>query len=185
MNKTLLSALIVAGAAMGAQFAHASDGTVNFVGKVNDQTCTPTAASKDLTVTLPTVSKSSLVNPGDTTGVTPFTINLTGCNAAAGNVRAYFEPGPTVNMADGNLTNTKVAGGATNVEIALLNPTASLTGTTRNILVNADATAQVSAYQPIQADGTAALPYAAQYYATGVSTPGDVTSSVTYSISYN
>lgn len=48
----------------------AYDGTINFTGKVVAQTCSVTTGSKNLTVTLPTVSSNSLTSNGEVAGLT-------------------------------------------------------------------------------------------------------------------
>ncbi len=128
MKAKLLTALIVAAGAMGSQFAHASDGTITFKGQITDTTCTiTTGASGTFTVTLPTVSKTTLGAANVTNGITGFNIQLTGCNPASGNVHAYFEAGANVDPATGRLVNTDAvsSGGASNVQIGLLNPSNS------------------------------------------------------------
>lgn len=72
---------ILAAASSSATLAY--DGTINFTGKVVDQTCSVTTGTDPLTVTLPTVSTKSLDSTGKVAGLTPFTISLEGCNTAA------------------------------------------------------------------------------------------------------
>ncbi|MDS0771539.1 fimbrial protein, partial [Escherichia coli] len=85
---------ILAAASSSATLAY--DGTINFTGKVVDQTCSVTTGPAPLAVTLPTASTKSLNSPGKVAGLTPFTISLSGCNTAAAtgsqSVKAYFEP---------------------------------------------------------------------------------------------
>ncbi|WP_316156560.1 fimbrial protein [Cupriavidus sp. BIC8F] len=180
----LLAALIVAGTAMGAQFAHAAttnaDGQITFNGQITAQTCTINGngtGSKNFAVTLPTVSASTLAQAGDTAGQTPFYIALTNCTPNTGNVHTYFEAGPTTDTTTGNLIVD--AGGATNVQIRLLN------GGTDNSPIKAGFTdaAQNSGVVAINS-GSATLPYYAQYYATGAATAGAANSTVMYSIAY-
>lgn len=59
------------------------DGTINFVGKILDQTCSVTTGSKNLTVTLPAVSKTLLDTPAKTAALTPFVIELNGCDTGS------------------------------------------------------------------------------------------------------
>lgn len=112
---------ILAAASSSATLAY--DGTINFTGKVVAQTCSVSSGSKNLTVTLPTVSEASLAAATNTAGLTPFTIELTGCgtSAASGaqNVKAYFEPNATTDYDTGNLNIA--ASSANNVQIQLLN----------------------------------------------------------------
>ncbi|SPA56939.1 fimbrial protein [Cupriavidus taiwanensis] len=181
-NNKLLAALIVAGTAMGAQSAHAVDGTITFNGKVIGQTCTINGNGKgpgntNFAVQLPTVSTTTLNAAGNVAGQTPFNIALTDCTPDTGNVHTFFEAGPTTDATTGNLILE--AGGATNVQIRLLN------GGTANTPIKAGFTdaAQNSNSVPIT-NGAATLWYYAQYYATGQATPGAANSSVMYSISY-
>ncbi|EGI4366866.1 fimbrial protein [Escherichia coli] len=169
---------ILAAASSSATLAY--DGTINFTGKVVAQTCSVSSGSKNLTVTLPTVSEASLAAATNTAGLTPFTIELTGCNASAASgaqsVKAYFEPNATTDYDTGNLNIT--ASGANNVQIQLLNAD----GVTP-IKLGQDATGQnVTAVQI----GNAAmkLRYNAQYYATAQATAGDVSATVNYTIAY-
>ncbi|HID7510802.1 TPA: fimbrial protein [Enterobacter hormaechei] len=190
MNKNIfvLAALV---SAMGSVSAMASDGTINFVGTINDITCTvdvkgPTNTS---TVTLPTVSTSTLRATGATAGVVPFTVALDGCTQGGGTqykgstakVSVYFEPGATVDLANGTLKNGATSGAATNVDLQLLDG-----GVTGNVIKVGDASQLTGNKQIIlSATGTTTLPYAVRYHATGASTAGSVTSSVVYDVVYN
>lgn len=176
----LLAALIVAGTAMGAQFAHAADGTITFNGKITAQTCTINGngtGAHDFTVQLPAVSASTLSGVGKVAGQTPFNIALTNCTPTTGNVHTFFEAGPTTDTTTGNLILD--AGGAQNVQIRLLN------GGTASTPIKAGFTdvAQGSNAVPLS-NGAATLWYYAQYYATGQATAGAANSSVMYSIAY-
>ncbi|SCU93441.1 F17 fimbrial protein [Cupriavidus necator] len=172
----LLAALIVAGTAMGAQFAHAADGTITFNGQITAQTCTINGGNSSFAVTLPTVSASTLAASGATAGQTPFQIALTNCTPN-GSVHTFFEAGPTTDTATGNLILD--AGGASNVQIRLLN------GGSANSPIKAGfADASQGSNVVAITNGSATLPYYAQYYATGVATAGTANSSVLYSIAY-
>lgn len=169
---------ILAAASSSATLAY--DGTINFTGKVVAQTCSVSSGSKNLTVTLPTVSEASLAAATNTAGLTPFTIELTGCNASAAsgaqNVKAYFEPNATTDYDTGNLNIA--AGSANNVQIQLLNAD----GVTP-IKLGQDATGQ--SVTAVQIDNAAMkLRYNAQYYATAQATAGDVSATVNYTIVY-
>lgn len=169
-NILLASSLIV----LGMSSAFAADGTITINGKVTDNTCVVTTPQgKDLTVTLPTVSKLSLASAGATAGRTPFTLGLSNCKVND-IVGTYFEPGPTVDFATGLLNN---AGSATNVKVQLVGdnnlPIRVLAGPQTN-----------SQFVVANADGSADLNYYAEYYATDAATSGDVTTSVQYTITY-
>ncbi|MFS8973394.1 fimbrial protein [Cupriavidus necator] len=175
--KLKLLALIVAGTAMGAQFAHAADGLITFNGKLVAQTCIINgngSGSKDFAVTLPPVSTSTLAKAGDSAGRTPFNIALTGCTPDSGTVHTYFEPGTTTDAATGYLI---VNGGATNVQIRLLND-----NFTEIKAGFADASQNSKPADII--GGSATLPYYAEYVATGATGPGLANSSVMYTLAY-
>lgn len=75
----------------------ATNGTLNFSGKLNDQTCQVVlnnGSSASGIVTLPTVPKESIPNKYDSTGKTAFTLTLSGCKASSTEfgVLAYFPP---------------------------------------------------------------------------------------------
>lgn len=176
MNLTVALLLAIAPLA-----ASAADGTISFTGKVTDKTCTiSTPGGKDFAVNLPTVSKNSLAAAGAVAGRTPFSINLSQCSA--GNVATYFEPGSTVDFNSGRLINQASADAATNVQLQLL-------GSNNQFLPITAAGAGVaqtnSQWVTVDDEGNADLNYYAEYYATAAATPGDVASSVKYTIIYN
>ena len=178
MKTKLISAVIFTGAATASQFAAAADGTITFNGTITAQTCTINgngSGSSNFTITLPTVSSSTLATAGQTAGRTPFSIALTNCTPNSGNVRTYFESGPTTDLTTGNLILN--AGGATNVEIGLLNSDST------NIAAGAAEASQNS--KPVAiTSGKATLNYYAQYVATGAATAGAANSSVMYTMAY-
>ncbi|EFB9948770.1 F17 fimbrial protein [Escherichia coli] len=170
---------ILAAASSSATLAY--DGTINFTGKVVAQTCSVATGSESLSVILPTVSTATLSADTKTAGLTPFTIQLTGCTvpatSGADKVNAYFEPNANTDYTTGNLTNT-ASSGASNVQIQLLNADG----------VKVIKLGQAAAAQNVDTvainDANVTLRYNAQYYATGVATAGDVTSTVNYTIAY-
>lgn len=170
--------------------ASAYDGTITFTGRITSNTCTISGngGGTDFTVALPPVSASTLGTAGNIAGRTPFNIQLTGCTPDTGDVAVYFEPGATVDLATGRLTNTAVTTpaaegteavtAATNVQIGVLN--ADLT----NIAVGS-AFASQNSQQVAITGGTAVMQYYAQYVATGgAATLGVFTSALTYSVVY-
>lgn len=178
MKHNLLSALILAGTAMVAQVASANDGTITFNGQITAQTCTINgngSGAKDFLVTLPPVSTAALAIAGQTAGRTAFNIDLSACTPNSGNVHTYFEPGITTDAATGYL-NLDV-GGATNVQIGLLNSDFS---PIKAGFVDAAQNSKAAAI----AGGSATLSYYAQYVATGATTAGAANSSVMYTLIY-
>lgn len=174
MNQKIAFAMISAALALP-MAAHASDGTITFNGAIEAQTCTISVngGNQDATVQLPTVAASTLSTKGNTAGATNFTIALSDCAGKATQVRSFFEAGPNVDAASGNLRNNGAAG---NVQVQLLN--------SDGVVLQAGNESQRSNAASALTDGAATLVYGAQYYATGQATAGDVRTSVTYSIDY-
>lgn len=166
--------------------AFAEDGTITFTGHISSQTCTINgggSSSKNFTVGLPGVSASQLAAAGATAGRTGFSIALTNCTPATGNVHTFFESGPTVDPSTGNLVLIK--GGepdasdvAANVQISLLNSDQT------KIQLGAPDASQNSKAVPIDKSGAATLSYFAEYVATGAASGGSANSSVMYSLIY-
>lgn len=179
MKKNIVSFALVTIAASTAMAstAHAADGTIDFTGSIVGQTCVINGGNggNNFTVALPAVSTSSLAKAGEFAGRTAFAIKLTNCSPDTGKVQVYFEPGPTVNMNNGNLIVD--AGGAKNVEIGLLNQ-----GFTK-IKVGAPVASQNSQSVNITA-GAANLNYFAQYEAVAAATAGPANSRVQYTLIY-
>jgi major type 1 subunit fimbrin (pilin) len=95
MKKLLLVASVTAAISLLNTANAATNGTVNFSGKLNDQTCQVVlnnGSSASGSVTLPTVSKEKLSAKYNQAGRTPFTLKLTGCKASTTSfgVLAYF-----------------------------------------------------------------------------------------------
>ncbi|MFV3306716.1 fimbrial protein [Pseudomonas sp. NY15181] len=178
MKKSLISLATLAALVASVHQAQASDGTINFNGKVQDVTCTIKingAGTGDGTVTLPTVSKTSLAGVGTTGGDTNFTIDLSGCTGSevSGNpgVAVFFEPGANV-TSQGRLKNT--GSGAPEVDLAIF----------RNGSALQLGAAPASAFTNISGAG-ASMPFTVKYYSNSATpSAGEVKSSVTYSIVY-
>lgn len=179
LNNVILSAAIAAAFTMNAQAA--SNGVINFKGKIVDQTCDVLidGQASPATVTLPTVSTSTLANAGDVTGQTHFNIELSNCTSG-GSVMSYFENGSTVDATTKMLKNTLTgATAATNVQLQLIDAS---TGTA----IQAGNTNQITNTTKVTIDSSmaAVLPYAVEYYSLGGTTAGDVESSVSFTIHY-
>ncbi|MDF3863930.1 fimbrial protein [Pseudomonas denitrificans (nom. rej.)] len=178
MKKSLISLAPLAALAVSAMQAQASDGTINFTGKVQDVTCTVQvngAGTGDGSVTLPVVSKTSLAGVGTTGGDTNFTIDLSGCTGTevSGNpgVAVFFEPGANVTP-QGRLKN--IGTGAPEVDLAIFRSGSALQL----------GSAPVSAFTDIS-DAGASMPFTVKYYSNSATpSAGEVKSSVTYSIVY-
>jgi|GEM_PF-156572 len=197
MKKIILSTALAAVLGMSAlapQAASASDGNLFFNGKITDTTCQVTGgtgtdgATKDITVTLDTVSTSALP-AGAHAGDKPFDLLIGGGSSVnCGNgtkVSLHFDGASTptgfassmVDQTTGNLKNSTGTGFATNVEIGLLD-------------VNSNPinlwTSTGSPQATVDSTGSATLHYVARYVATGgASTAGNVKTAVMYSVVYN
>ena len=184
MKKTI-SAIAVIAAIGSTAFspAHAGDGVINFIGKLETQTCTidvnGVANPAVYTVVLPTVSIDRLATAGATTGQSGFVIGLKNCSSIVDNgVTAFFESSPLVNVITGNLLST---GTAHHVELQLVDGASG-----RPIRVGDMEQNAVTTRIRMDATGSALLPYAVQYYVPGpAATAGTVASNVTYSIVYH
>lgn len=165
---------------IAAPAAMASDGTINFAGKLVDSTCaftvggttTVAGAQGSGTVTLPTLSINALPSPNSVAGLTWFTmtpVNGTGtCTAPAG-LFAGFEASGLTTAAG------RILSGDSNVDFQLVNAdsTVIVPGNVTTIQGNTDATTPIT--------------YGVQYYANTAATSGDaqaLTGSVTYSVIY-
>ncbi len=174
---TLQKLILAAAAIAGGSTAFAFDGTINITGKVTDQTCAVKTGTETLSVQLPEVGATSLNSANKTAGTTAFVITLQGCKPGSGKVTTYFEPGDSI--AGSRLKNTSTNSPALNVEVQLLNNNYApidLSGST--------ASAQSATAVPLNSTDIN-LQYYAQYYATDVASPGEVKSTVNYTIVYN
>jgi len=175
MKKAVVFLAALAGLQAGSAFA--VDGTVSVAGVIGAATCVINGSNGgDISVNLPLVGSAQLSSPGQTTGVTPFTIALSQCDGLS--AQTHFELSNSIDQATGNLYN--VGGGATGVEVQLLNSAFQPI----NLLTNDNS-------QTINLAGSApnksgALNYYAQYIAVGGgATSGSVRTSVQYSMIYN
>ncbi|ELY4776485.1 fimbrial protein [Cronobacter turicensis] len=185
MKKSVISASVCAILTIATFSAQAaSTGTITFNGELTDTTCEVdiNGQGSDATIVLPTVGVNQLTANGDTTGRTSFNMNISDCvigtEGGHSKVSAFFQPGNTVDLSTGRLKN--VGGSATNVDLRLLDASNNYAA------INVGNTDQVNnmAYVDINADGTANIPYAVEYYANAQTTPGTVTSSVVYNLQY-
>ncbi|MGY3041237.1 major type 1 subunit fimbrin (pilin) [Rhodanobacter sp. TND4EL1] len=192
MKKTLLSTALVAvmaAAGFAPQSAGAAtnnpvsnnptDGTISISGQVIAQTCKvdgQSAGTADAkTVNLPDVLTSQLSTVGATAGDKPFSIAVTGCDAALSNVHTYFT-GTNIDPTSGRLTNA--TGNATGVQVQLLN------GDNTIIALNSADGSQNSKSVNL-VTGAATLNYKARYYASSATVgAGSVTTSVAFTMVY-
>lgn len=185
MKRLLLSTAVVS--CLVAAGAQASDGQINFQGKLTDSTCQIAidGSASPATVVLPTLTTQSLAVAGATGGRTQFNIELSGCTGlvSTSTAAAYFEGGSTVDTTTNNLVNTTTSG-AGNVQLQLVDLQS-------DSAIQIGRSSQSSTNTPVAipntagaSTGTTILPYAVQYYALGATSAGVVTSNVSFSINY-
>ncbi|ENU58216.1 fimbrial protein [Acinetobacter guillouiae] len=154
--------------------------TVTFQGEVTDQTCQASInGGTNGVVLLPTVSANTLTSSGATAGLTPFTINVTGCTAPSSDldIKTKFL-GHSVTTS-GNLSNVATVNPATNVAIQL---TKEAAGTTSVVLNGPTA---VEGLKLLNGATSASHDFGARYISeAGGATQGAVTSVVEYTLSY-
>lgn len=154
-------------------------GTVTFNGKLIDETCTVNDDSKDIIVTLPTLSTKTLSTAGNEAGSSAFDINVKDCPAAITKVAAHFEVlNSEYDSSTGNLIN----------QLEVDDPTKSATKAQVR-LYNDDSTqiriGSTGKAFPVDATAhTAKMEYLGGYYATGQTTAGNVKAQVTYTLAY-
>ncbi len=183
MNKTLLSAALLAGFGVAAfaptAHAAANSGTINITGKVVADTCQLNVnGTQNGTVTLPTVTTATLnASVGTVAGATAFNLTLTSCDTSATSASLAFNTGANNDATTGNLKNTGTAGA--NVQVQLLNGGTS--GSVINVASNANAPANIAL--TTGSSGTIAM--AAQYYTKATSVvAGTVSTNATVTFSY-
>ncbi|HCB1499407.1 major type 1 subunit fimbrin (pilin) [Klebsiella oxytoca] len=187
MNRVLMAAL--ASSALLSASAMAADGTITFNGQVTASACTTVAgaatiggtASNNATIGLPNVTATSLsAAAGTYAGHTPFTIELSGCQATAvlNNVRALFTT-TTSPVGDSNIMGNTAVGGAGDVGIAILS------GGNQVDLNGGPSVAPGVALPPSGTPGAVSLQYTAAYKSLSTSvTTGPVQGITDYVISY-
>jgi major type 1 subunit fimbrin (pilin) len=172
MNKTLLSTALVAviAATAFAPSAQAAGGTITISGKVLADTCV-VAVNGGSTVALPTVMTGALNTVGAVAGATNFDVGLTGCDSNTSSATMAFSGG-NINSSTGNLNNTAVGG--SNVQVQLLNGVSA---------INTSDNTNAPVISVSSGKGTTTM--TAQYVAaTAAATPGLVSSSVNFTLTY-
>ncbi|BBP83637.1 MULTISPECIES: fimbrial protein [unclassified Pseudomonas] len=174
MKKFLTASTALIGFGLSS-LALAVDGTITIKGEVSSKTCNIQTPTLNQTVQLPVVSQSSLAS-GQIAGFTPFAIALSSCTAGS-KVKANFEIGPNVDPANGTLKNELSGADASNVAVQLFNKDQQAI----DLSTGSNNLEEVSG-----AGGNAVLGFFAAYLApTDASVkPGQVSTSVTYTMSY-
>lgn len=190
LSKYLLATAIAAGLCSTA--AQAADGTITFNGTVTNSACTIASVTADsvvgaspfnATLTLPSVTGNTLnAGAGTYAGQTPFSIQLTGCEATAqlNNVRTLFTTTATPAGDAHVMANTATSSPAADVAVAILTP-----GGTQ-IDLNGGAQVDPGLALPVAGSpGPLQLNYLAAYKSLGTTvTAGNVTGVADFVISY-
>ncbi|QIK14984.1 type 1 fimbrial protein [Leclercia sp. 29361] len=159
--------------------------TVTFEGEVTDQTCSVNINGQTSSVVmLPTVAATefgtTLAN-GQTAGLTPFTISLSGCKSSTSstNITTKFL-GYDVDSTTGTLGNRATTDAATGYGIQL---TSSGTGGTPVVL---SGVTSVPGLVLAANATTASYEFGAQYYVVDATTaaPGKISAVAEYTVSY-
>ncbi|GAC1033004.1 hypothetical protein thsps21_38330 [Pseudomonas sp. No.21] len=174
MKKFLTTSAALVGFGLS-NLALAFDGTITIKGEVSSRTCDISTPSLNQTVQLPIVSQSSLL-AGQNAGLTPFVIALSNCTQGS-KVKAHFEIGPNVDPATGTLKNELSGADASNVAVQLFNK--------EQEPINL-ATGQNNLEELSGAGGNAFIGLFAAYHAPrgADALPGQVSTSITYTMSY-
>lgn len=181
MNKLNLVTLLIVGAASTSVLAAGSNNTIRFQGEVADQTCSVTVNGNAThpVILLTTAKTSDLATAGAVAEETAFTISVSGCTASTTNAVNIGTTFVANNLtATNNIGNTETDNG---VSFQLIDPSKS-TGT--EVLDVTGATSNPGLVLAVNAQ-SASYDYAVRYYAEKKATPGKVSGSVQYAISYN
>ncbi|WP_165677098.1 fimbrial protein [Metapseudomonas otitidis] len=173
MKKFLTAGAALVGFGLS-NLALAHDGTITITGHVSSSTCT-ISTELNQSVPLDPVSQSSL-GPGQNAGFKAFPIGVSNC-AEGTKVKAKFEIGPNVDPTNGTLKNTLTGVNASNVAIQLFNKEQKAI----NLATGANNIEEI-----VGASKGATLGFFAAYLApVGEDVkPGDVSTEVTYTMTY-
>ncbi|BCG24761.1 hypothetical protein TUM18999_29520 [Pseudomonas tohonis] len=174
MKKFLTASAALIGFGLSS-LAFAVDGTIAIKGEVSSSTCGIQSDFINQAVQLAPVSQSSLA-PGQNAGLKPFAIALANC-AAGTKVKTHFEFGPNVDPTTGTLKNQLTGADASNVVVQLFN------SDQQPIRVGNDTNLKEGT---ADSNGEAVMSFFAAYLAPAGETikPGQVSTSVTYTMSY-
>lgn len=155
---------------------------IQFQGEVTDQTCkVDLKGNTGSIVLLPTVSKSELAAPGETAGITPFTITVSDCATSETSSQSIVTEFLGENVLEpGVLGNATSEDGsyAKNVGIQLVEDTNTKTP------INLNGVTKSQSVINLAGQSSGEHTFGAQYYAMDAATSGKVSAVVNYTISY-
>ncbi|MDC0726459.1 fimbrial protein [Phytobacter diazotrophicus] len=194
MKSLFLIPMVIAAISLVNTASAATNGTVNFSGKLTDQTCQVVlnnGSSASGTVELPTVSKELLTSGGGhTAGKTPFTLTLIGCKASTTTfgVTAYF---PATAYTDGGGYLKNIETGTTAAERVTLEILQKNGTTEKPLKIGRPITDASYQFTTVAAGATSVtMHYAVRYKNSWVSgsqyntTPGKVKGIAIYELAY-
>ncbi|WON77479.1 fimbrial protein [Serratia sp. UGAL515B_01] len=154
-----------------------SSGTVTFNGELVADTCTISSDSINKIVQLPKIPTQDLNVSGAQAGSREFQLNVEACPASITQVAAHFNAigGSAFDPTTGNLVNASTStapAAAKEVQVRLYNADGSQ--------IRVGSTGKF--FDVV--DEKASMTYVGGYYATGVTTPGPVTSVASYTLAY-
>ncbi|HEY4145420.1 fimbrial protein [Pinirhizobacter sp.] len=185
MNTKLVCAFALTSALAAGSAIAADGGTIRFDGLVTDGTCVISGGAGtdggtgNIAVPLDSVAVTSLDTVGAVAGKKAFNIIVTGEDGgecvSGRNANFSFESSSLrVDAETGNLINALM--GETNAQLQLLD---------RDTNTAIDLSQPNTKTVAFDASNRAVLPFAAQYFAKDVGTPGRLSTSVVYSVTYN
>lgn len=173
MKKTMLSAVFIMTAGVAGN-VQASDGTINFIGNITDQTCTVDSASQNLDVPMGNIGASALAGgAGTVASPTRFTLQLDSCPDTVTSATIRF---------DGDADNSAAGSG-----ILKLDGDSTATGVGIVLADNAGTPIAMHTDSPDYAlvEGENALLFTARYIATGDTiTTGSANATSQFTINY-
>ncbi|OAT31772.1 type 1 fimbrial protein [Buttiauxella brennerae ATCC 51605] len=173
-----ICSLILTGAASTQCFAAAAENSITFSGKLIDKACTVVVNDGTATVDLGSTAVADIATTGKTSAPKTFTVALNSCPAAGAGVptKAYVEFEGTTDGDETYFKNTAdAATAATNVAVIIKDAS-------ETAIINKDKNAAITL--PTAA-GDIVTDYTAMMIATADdATKGDVSTTLTYNVSY-
>ncbi|WP_238485345.1 fimbrial protein [Rahnella ecdela] len=152
----------------------AHDGEINISGKIVDKTCTVSADSTQVLVSLGSVASKQFARPGDGTRYEPFSLHLEKCGSTASHVSVTFTGTPDSHD-PALLALTQEAGSATGMGIALYDSNKN-----QIPMMQAEAGTDLVPYE-----ATVTLNFYARYLANGdVVSAGEANAATTFVLNY-
>lgn len=178
--KNTTSSMMLGLGLLSASLANAADGTIQFNGLIQDQSCNISvngSGNGNGTVKLPSVTLDELADIGTEAGKTSIVIHLKSCTPGV-MVRPFFLSN-NVYAPTGALSNTTLpsSGGASNINLTISNVEGTRLDLNTNLVAD-------NPFREINSNGSAVFVFFAKYLSIGVVGAGKVTSALVYNIVY-